>query len=402
MVDVSTYQIRLFGWIAKRWLAHQPIDAALTTQLPTAWRKMFRTSNSKPGDRLRLLMSTLDSLESEQRDALAVSTLNASSAETPPNPSINLNDVAAIFQGVEWLWKDWIPFGMVTLLIAEPGVGKSAFVLGGLAPAITVGHQFPDGQTGFEIVGPVIWCDTESAHAMTIERAVLWKLPNDKILLPGDDPLESISIDNEEHLKQLKAQIIRERVKLVVIDSLRSAHAGEENCSRDAVLTMKKLAHIAQSTNCAILVVHHTRKIRDGQSVNSNSSRGSNAITAMARSVIALSKPDPNDDTVLVQVVKSNVGKYPAPLGFRIESEGISCCEPPAELQRSSRPSQFEAAKAFLSECLADGPQSHSRIEQLAGEQGIATTTLKRAKSELGIDSKKEKSGWIWSLPQGR
>ena len=44
---------------------------------------------------------------------------------------------------------------------SRSGPLPTAFVLGGILPAIVQGLKFPDGQGGLKVPHPVIWCDTE-------------------------------------------------------------------------------------------------------------------------------------------------------------------------------------------------------------------------------------------------
>jgi AAA domain len=220
-----------------------------------------------------------------------------------------------------------------------------------------------------------------------------------RLLLNGEDPFQSLSIDSDEDLSKLRDQIQREEVPLVVIDSLRSAHGGEENSSQKVGEVMNKLAHLAQETGVAILVVHHTKKLFEGQDVDHNSARGSNAVIALARSMIALSKPDRNDDAIRVEVVKSNVAKRPRALGFRITETGIVRCPAPYPKKAEKPPSQLVSAKTFLQELLAGGTKKSKDVEAAAKAAGIAEKTLQRAKQELGVISDKQGNGWIWKPP---
>lgn len=394
----TPYELRLFGWIAKHILHGKCVDPANIQQLPAELKQIVRCSVGASERDVALLITKISAAQPELRDLLATATVNAPDIEQAPKTSTTLGDVASIIKGVEWLWNPWIPLGLVTLVIAEPGIGKSAFLLGGILPPIILGTPFPDGQKGLEVPRPAIWCDTESAHAMTIERVARWSLPSDRLLLPGDNPLDSISIDNDQELHDLSQQIRRENAPITIIDSLRSAHGGEENSSRDVGMIMKGLAEIAQDTRTAIVVVHHTRKIKDGQPVGYNAARGSNAIIAMARSVIALSRPDPEVATIRVEIVKSNVAPIPGPLGFTIKENGIQFCEPPSAASNFRAQSRLEEAMVFLREVLADGDKPMREIESAAKERGLSPRTLERAKDKLGIASQKKNAKWAWSL----
>jgi hypothetical protein len=60
-------------------------------------------------------------------------------------------------------------------------------------------------------------------------------------------------------------------------------------------------------------------------------------------------------------------------------------------------------AREFLLERLKDGPAKTDEIIEEAKQEGIAEKTLRRAKKELGIKSRKEHGRidgpWVWELP---
>jgi hypothetical protein len=59
-------------------------------------------------------------------------------------------------------------------------------------------------------------------------------------------------------------------------------------------------------------------------------------------------------------------------------------------------------AKDFLDAFLGSGPRPQQETENQAARELISLTTLRRAKKELGIVSKKDglTAGWIWRLPE--
>jgi hypothetical protein len=72
-----------------------------------------------------------------------------------------------------------------------------------------------------------------------------------------------------------------------------------------------------------------------------------------------------------------------------------------AEAGRGSAKRAKDDAKDFLRTQLAQGPKKQADIEEAAEQEPISTATLRRAKKELGIKSKKlgKDEGWEWSLP---
>src|SRR5262249_5784439 len=62
-------------------------------------------------------------------------------------------------------------------------------------------------------------------------------------------------------------------------------------------------------------------------------------------------------------------------------------------------------AREFLRERLEAGPAKQEDIVEDAKQNGIAIATLRRAKKDLGVKSRKEKKidgDWFWELPPQR
>ena len=90
-----------------------------------------------------------------------------------------MEDVSQIVGSVKFLVRNWIPYGMVTLVVAPPGVGKSAFALGALAgPIILGGRRWFNLRSGPKKPGYVLWADTEGGNAISIKRLNDWGLPS--------------------------------------------------------------------------------------------------------------------------------------------------------------------------------------------------------------------------------
>ena len=57
-----------------------------------------------------------------------------------------------------------------------------------------------------------------------------------------------------------------------------------------------------------------------------------------------------------------------------------------------------QAAMDFLENLLADGQMSQKEIIELARQKGISDKTLRNAKDELKIKSKRVNNQWHWSF----
>jgi hypothetical protein len=94
----------------------------------------------------------------------------SSYTEGDEDKTASWEDVAKQVEAVRWLVKDYVPYGMLTGLIAQPKAGKSLFALGALARPILTGCDWFNGYQGPE-PGYVVYCDTERSAAVNIERA---------------------------------------------------------------------------------------------------------------------------------------------------------------------------------------------------------------------------------------
>lgn len=246
----------------------------------------------------------------------------------------SMADVMKRIGGIRYLVRGWIPFGMLTMLLASPGAGKSAFALYALVRVIVTGClTWFSGARGPEKPGYVLWCDTEGTAAITVQRLKDWGIPAERIKVPfEDDPLRSIVLSDKKHIARIKAVIERYKIQLAVIDSLRGAHGGDENSSKVAEV-LQNLASIAEETKAAIVIIHHTRKIGLDEEFSADSSRGSNAIVAMVRSQLGIDRPDKDSQWCRLQMLKENLGLRPRPIGFCIGSKGIDFGDAPEKQQ---------------------------------------------------------------------
>jgi len=71
---------------------------------------------------------------------------------------------------------------------------------------------------------------------------------------------------------------------------------------------------------------------------------------------------------------------------------------------QAKRPTLLQRTEAWLRETLADGPLAAAVVIERAEATGwIATKTLRRAKANIGVISRKSRDamgGWSWELPK--
>jgi hypothetical protein len=233
---------------------------------------------------------------------------------------------------------------------------------------------------------------------MNLDRARRWGLPLDHIVNPLGDPLAEFELDNENHRDALKQKAHYGDTRLIVIDSLSGAHKGREKDSAMMQL-VKHLAELARDTGKPILCTHHLRKrgLLDGVELDLDRVRGSSAIVQPARIVWAIDIPDAlMPESRRLSVIKSNLAKFPEPVGFVIGDDGVFFTDAP-EAPRVE--TVADKAADLLLAILADGPMETRQVQEEAIGAGISWPSMTRAKKRLGIKAVKSGKVWHWGLP---
>lgn len=388
----SKRALQRIAWLIQRGLHGHQFDGELH-RLGTTDRE-FLTRLARTKDKTACYQRYLETLGPEQKDTLAKAVDVASPDGPDPDAVATGADLVRELSQIEWLWRGWIPKAMLTMLVAPPGMGKSAFVLGGIVLPIVQGKPWPDGQPGQRSPDKVLLVDTEGTQGITRDRLIAYRVPPDRILFPTADWKDDVQLDDPDQFDSLRETIRVHRPALVVIDALRSAHSGDENNSRVSRI-LSGLQVLARDMKVAIVVVHHTRKLADGEPLTQNSARGSNAQTAVPKSVIGIEQPDPDSEWRKVSVIKSNVSVPPNPIGFRIKDSGLEFGPAPGRPQKTT---ELQSAVDFLRDELGGGERPSKEVQDAASKKGITDKTLRRACKAIGVKVKKKGNQWFWAL----
>ena len=278
---------------------------------------------------------------------------------------------------VKWLWYPYIPVGKVTLLQGDPGDGKSKLMLS-IAALLSKGEPLPFTET---------------------EENLIFIKEGEKSLSFGDN--------------RIREAIEMYHAKLLILDPM-SSYIGESCSMNNANETRAEFNHliaVAKDTGCAIVIIAHMNKMKDTNPLYRTN--GSIDIAGAARSILAITRT-PNKEVpaerYLVQV-KSNLAPTGSAILFEVSEKGvdfISEMEMTAEeafqslAPKIGRPNDKEVkAKAFLMEMLKDGEMLSSDCEEKLEAAGFKKSTIKKAKKNTGVISRKKGFLWYWSLPMG-
>jgi hypothetical protein len=337
---------------------------------------------------------------------------------TDDRPFRSLAEIAPDLQPVQWLWPNWLPLGMITLLAAKPGAGKSLIALD-LAHRIISGQSWPDGSPGPAAGRNVIYIDSENIPQVHNERAVAWGLPREHLymLLPGEEDI-LVDLSSYRHQEILAQMVYRLEPALVIVDSLGAVMGKGENAVEDVRALLGFLAGLAQHHSTGILLIHHLRKSTGGQlplfeSIDPDQIRGSGHITAMSRVAWGLTtvqtgpKPDKNGPRKL-EVIKSNLARLPDPLGITLEplpdGDHVRVVYDADAPEPYREPTERDSAAEWLLEYLetAGKPVSPKEVIAAAQEAGHGRATIYRVreslKDEIVNTSGRRAPGNCWKL----
>lgn len=184
------------------------------------------------------------------------------------------SELQALELQVEWLIDRLIPERSVTLLHGRGGLGKTWICLQ-IANAIAEGQEFLSLKTKTR---PVVYIDFENSLPLLIER--LRKLNIKNVLFWHlSAELKPPKLDSKDYIffKDLPHE------SLLIFDTLRAAHNGDENSSKDMSFVLGRLKELRE-LGFTILLNHHTGK------ADERIYKGSTAISDLADHVLSLHK----------------------------------------------------------------------------------------------------------------
>jgi len=192
-----------------------------------------------------------------------------------------------------WLIEPLIPASGKGLLYSPPKVGKSALAIQ-LAEAVATGTDwmgFPVGQPGKVLYLQLDTPGTTWALRFDALRKFGLKLPDEKILLADMTTLEKFPFDilQPGHVHYLHSIIQPHRPVLVIIDTIRKLHSGDENSSTVMSNVMTNL--VSACHPAAVLVISHDKKPSPDMDKDIMADhRGSTAVVGEMDAILRLTK----------------------------------------------------------------------------------------------------------------
>ncbi len=320
-----------------------------------------------------------------------------------------------------WLWPERIALGKLTLLVGDPGLGKSFLTLD-LAARISRGGPWPDDLGRPQPVGGVVLLSAEDDLGDTIrprldgagadvQRIAALMGVREPTPEAGTRPFNlAADLDRLEYAIQSTADC-----RLVVIDPI-TAYLGSVDSHKNADIRglLAPLASMAAAHGVAVVAVSHLNKAANLPAIYR--AMGSLAFVAAARATwsVVRDREDPTGARRLFLPIKNNLGNDRTGLAFRLapseyNSEACIAWErDPVNVQADAamgpdtdgEAGAVAEAKAWLEAMLAAGPVKAKDVKTRATTDGIAHRTLDRAKTALGVVAGPSSYGgpWVWRL----
>ena len=338
---------------------------------------------------------------------------------------VNLVSAASIKPvAIRWLWPGWLAQGKLHILAGAGGTGKTTLLIG-LIATITNGGRWPDGTRCTEPGNAIIWSSEDDPGDTLVPRLAAAGADLSRVHIiqgrtnaQGDaDPFDPA---NDIALLRAAAKEIG-GVSLLMLDPIVSAVKGDMHKANDVRRALQGVVDFAEQNLCAVVGISHFAKGGAGSSPTDRVI-GSQAFSALARTVLVAAKQEDSDMRVLARA-KSNIGTDEGGVSYTIEpvdiGGGIDATRVvwgdaiegsareilgDAEATGDDETADPDDPADCLHRILKDNPLESNEAKALMKRNGYTEKQIRRAREKLSVvairtGNKKEVKSF-WSLPQ--
>lgn len=289
------------------------------------YRLMERSALWRGGDDVRKLRDhdipqALDvTREHYEPASVGIGTITKTAAVSKPNGH-KIRRASSIAPGrVSWLWKGYLPYGKITILDGDPGIGKSFLALD-LAARVSTGAPMPLGTPSRKPRGVVLLMPEDDDEDTIVPRLIALGADLDRIVIIS----QTFDVSAPDGLEHLAAALdMVEDAGLVVFDPLLTYLGGEKSDvhrDRDVRRSLDPLIELAIRRKLVVFGNRHlTKAVKDGGNALYRG-MGSIGIIAVSRVGLVVARNPEGDGNVLA-VSKNNLCAKPPSLSWHIEPD---------------------------------------------------------------------------------
>lgn len=328
-------------------------------------------------------------------------------------------------QAIRWLWPGWLAQGKLHILAGAGGTGKTTLLLG-LIATITKAGRWPDGEVCREAGNVLIWSSEDDPSDTLVPRLIAAGADMNRVYIlqgriNGDGECEPFDPSSDIDLLRATAEDIG-GISLLMLDPVVSAVKGDMHKANDVRRGLQGVVDFAEQHLCAVVGISHFAK---GGAGSSPADRviGSQAFSALARTVLVAAKQEDSDARVLARA-KSNIGTDEGGISYTIEpltiEGGIEATRAVwGELIQGSareilgdvegnedetRLDDSDDPAEALQRILAKGPLPGKEAKSLMMGNGYTQKQIRKARERLSITTARTGFGGdtvvTWSMPQ--
>lgn len=301
------------------------------------------------------------------------------------NPLINLANVEP--EAVKWLWPPILPLGKLSILMSDPGVGKTYLTIDWTA-RVTTGEPFPGETQPRRVPGNVILQNGEDGIADTIvPRLIACKADRNRVFM----------ISEEHKALTLSSLVVIENAfklckpLLFVIDPIQQYLGADKDMHRanEVRPVLAGVARLCAEYGTACIIVMHMNK---GEGKAMYRALGSIDFAAIARSQLLIGKDRNNPSQNLIVHTKSSLAPAAPTMAFKILGpDGIEylgeCLATADDILKEAPSVKNDSALAeameLIREEIADRPILSSDLEEKGLSVGISIRSIDRARKAL-------------------
>jgi len=327
---------------------------------------------------------------------------------------------------IDWIWKDVIAKGKLTLFAGEPGVGKSQLLLY-IASIVSNGGKFHFEFKNCEQQKVLLISGEDESEDTIVPRlralgANINNIDNvkgiKKVDKNGQPYYDAICL--VEHLAELEQKIIDNNYKILIVDPI-TIYLGsiDQHKNNEIRGALARITALAERHDLGLVLNSHFSKPSGSASKNAiYRVMGSIGFAAAARVVYGIMKDPENPERRLFIPIKNNIGqdKYgfvykiiSSLLENSIETSHVSFLDERIDktaneilnTQTDVKAPKLEEVKTFLVKLLQNGAVPLSVIRKACTDNGHSVARMYAAKEDLKIyeyDSFAPKRGKMWTL----